>query len=144
MKNHRRGVKRKNRAITPRKADGLPLLKYERNSKKLKSSSVEKRHRFESFRNRFNALDFSVEDCSRERDAGLNEDQVQSYSDTCLRKWQDLNISTVFVKFVRDIRPKTESLAQILHFKDDIFGALATNIALHDIHSLEPLLEYDY
>ena len=56
-------------------------------------------------------------------------------------KWKELNCTTHFAQFCYQINPKITTLAQILHFKQDIIDALCEHLVVKESMCLEPLLE---
>ncbi|KAL1891217.1 U3 snoRNP protein [Ceratocystis pirilliformis] len=112
--------------------------------KKAKSSTPhQKNHRWESFTSKISKL-HSLDPIKKVRrydlDADDNAAEV-SYFSTALHKWSEMNISRSFVSFRREAMPLCETLVQILHFEDRIFGLLSRHISANDKGSLEPLLD---
>ncbi|KKA29441.1 hypothetical protein TD95_002691 [Thielaviopsis punctulata] len=112
--------------------------------KKAKPSTPhQKNHRWESFTAKISKL-HSLDPIKKIRryDLDAEDDAAEtSYFGTAVQKWAEMNISRSFVSFRRDVTPLCETLVQIIHFEDRIFGLLATHIEANDKESLEPLLD---
>ncbi|KAL7274098.1 U3 snoRNP protein [Rhizina undulata] len=70
-----------------------------------------------------------------------DEETTKSFFHNALETWVDLNLSTTFTEFSREVITLSESLPHIIHYKDKIFDALFTYIDKRDVLSLEPLLD---
>ncbi|KAL5621438.1 hypothetical protein BROUX41_006338 [Berkeleyomyces rouxiae] len=112
--------------------------------KKAKPSTPhQKNHRWESFTAKISKL-HSLDPIKKVRryDLDTEDDSAEaSYFGSALQKWSEMNISRSFVTFRREASPLCETLVQILHFEDRIFGLLAKHIGANDKESLEPLLD---
>lgn len=105
------------------------------------STPSSKKHHFESFSQRVARL--NIDPIHRTRRHDLDETNLvatESYFNVSLQKWQDINLSENFTRFLRDVRPLCESLPQILHFQDRIVDILIQYLEEKDALSLEPLL----
>ena len=98
-----------------------------------------RKHRYESFNQRVAKISIDPLRRSREFDDGPND--TTSYLQAGLAKWKDMNMSENFTKFVRELAPLCDSLAQILHHHEDVMTLLANYIEKRDASSLEPLLD---
>jgi U3 small nucleolar RNA-associated protein 20 len=70
-----------------------------------------------------------------------DEETTESFFKAALEKWVELNLSTTFTLFTREITPLSESLPIILHNQDKIFEVLYIYIDKRDALALEPLLD---
>lgn len=103
----------------------------------------EKNHRWESFTTKISKLN-SLDPLRKVRRHDLDDEDIStsaSYFRHAGIRWADLNISKNYTNFKREITPLSETLPQILHFRDKIMGLLATYISVQDKESLEPLLD---
>ena len=70
-----------------------------------------------------------------------DEETTKSFFRNAFESWVELNLSTTFSQFVREINPLCESLPLIVHNKDRIFEILHSYLAQRDVLALEPLLD---
>lgn len=98
-----------------------------------------RKHRFQSFNQRISKL--RIDPVHRSRLIDLDADATASHFRTALNRWKDLNISEDFTDFVKAVEPLCESLPQILHYEEEIMGALVSSIEKRHSLSLEPLLD---
>ncbi|KAI9658634.1 MAG: U3 snoRNP protein [Bathelium mastoideum] len=108
---------------------------------KKNSTPSSNKHHFESFSQRIAKL--NIDPVRRARHHDLDENEITattSYFKASLEEWQDLNLTGNFLSFVRDVRPLSESLPQILHYQDRIVDTLIQYVGKEDSLSLEPLL----
>ncbi|CAA18883.1 U3 snoRNP-associated protein Utp20 [Schizosaccharomyces pombe] len=75
------------------------------------------------------------------RAADLEDEDVESYFISCLRKWEDLNLSTHYVNFLRSVTPYSQSLPQIVYHQKTIFDLIVQYAREGDSLSLQPILE---
>ena len=110
--------------------------------KRLKGGTVSsKKHRFESFNQRIAKLHIDPVRRARHQDIDkANLSSTASYFGSGLEKWRDLNLSEDFVAFVQEVEPLCDSLAQIVHYHQQIMDILVKYIERRDALSLEPLL----
>ncbi|KAF6841414.1 heat repeat protein [Colletotrichum plurivorum] len=107
------------------------------------STPHQKNHRWESFSTKVAKL-HSLDPLRKVRRHDLEAEDLEattSYFRTGLQRWGELNISKGFVNLKREVLPLSESLPQILHFEEKIFGLLADAIAKQEKEALEPQLE---
>jgi U3 small nucleolar RNA-associated protein 20 len=118
-----------------------PLAKL-RNVKGGKGGTPSSRnHHFESFSQRIAVL--KIEPVRRGRNTILDAGELDggfSYFCEALAEWRDLNLSTVFARFARQVAPLCASLPQLLHHSPRILDLLVEYIETADSHSEEPLL----
>ncbi|KAJ1679300.1 U3 snoRNP protein, partial [Spiromyces aspiralis] len=97
------------------------------------------RYKFQSFRNRIEKLDVHV---ARRVVRNLDEpkDDTGSYFGEALASWIELNCTSDFTSFCREVRPITTSLAQLLYHKDTVVDAVEKHITKPGSLALEPLL----
>lgn len=107
-----------------------------------KQTSSTNTHRFEPFSKRIARL--RIDPVHRvQQNEPIQEDAElsQTYFGHSLNHWAELNLSENFTQFVREVKPLSESLPQILHHADSIFGLLLRHIGKKDMVSSEPLLD---
>ncbi|WBW71546.1 U3 snoRNP protein Utp20 [Schizosaccharomyces osmophilus] len=75
------------------------------------------------------------------RAADLEDENLESYFISCLNKWVELNLSTHFNNFFRDISPYTQSLPQLIFHQETVFSILEKYASEGNSLSLQPLLE---
>ncbi|KAJ1974184.1 U3 snoRNP protein, partial [Dimargaris xerosporica] len=97
------------------------------------------RYRFQSFKQRIDAIDINV---TRRVIRYLDEPDVQgSYFQEALQSWKELNCTTHFTHFTRAVRPFCSSLPQLLFHKKEVVDLLVRYIADADQLSIAPLLD---
>ncbi|OHW96244.1 down-regulated in metastasis domain containing protein [Colletotrichum incanum] len=107
------------------------------------STPHQKNHRWESFAAKISKLN-ALDPLRKVRRHDLDAEDLESttsYFRNGLQRWGELNISKGFNDFKRQALPVSESLAQILHFEEKIFGLLEESLAKQEKEALEPLLE---
>ncbi|GKT63187.1 HEAT repeat protein [Colletotrichum tofieldiae] len=107
------------------------------------STPHQKNHRWESFAAKISKLN-ALDPLRKVRRHDLDAEDLESttsYFRNGLQRWGELNVSKGFNDFKRQALPVSESLAQILHFEEKIFGLLEESLAKQDKEALEPLLE---
>jgi U3 small nucleolar RNA-associated protein 20 len=100
-----------------------------------------RKHYFEGFSERIAKL--KIEPVRRGRSTILDDAELDasfSYFRDSFVEWRDLNISTAFTLFARQVAPLCDSLPQVLHHSDRIFALLVEYIEKGDQNSEEPLL----
>jgi U3 small nucleolar RNA-associated protein 20 len=105
--------------------------------------SHNRNHRWETFTSKISKFN-SLHPLRKVRRHDLETEDLSattSYFQTGLQKWGELNVSTPFVSFKREVLPLSESLPQILHFEKRIMELLAKYISMQDKEALEPLLD---
>lgn len=111
-------------------------------SKRVKGGTASsKKHTFESFAQRIAKL--KIEPVRRGRSTIIDDaelDATFSYFKDALAEWRDINLSETFSTFARRVAPLCDSLPQVLHHDERIFGLLIENIEKGDKNSEEPLL----
>lgn len=101
-----------------------------------------KNHTFESFAQRIARL--KIEPVRRGRSTIIDNaelDATFSYFKDALLEWRDINLSEIFSMFARRVAPLCDSLPQVLHHDERIFGLLIEDIEKGDKNSEEPLLK---
>ena len=108
-----------------------------------KGTPHQKNHRWESFTTKISKLN-SLDPIRKVRRHDFDAEDIStstSYFKAGLDKWQELNLSEVYVDFSRHARPLCDSLPQILHHEAKIMELLCEHIEKKERYSLEPLLE---
>ena len=101
-----------------------------------------RKHRFESFNQRISKLNIDPIRRSRRQEVVADDlTEKSSFFKASLDRWRDLNLSENFTSFVREVEPICNSLAQILHNNQKLFGILVNYVEKRDSLSLEPLLD---
>ena len=101
-----------------------------------------RKYRFQSFNQRISKL--SIDPIRRSRPVefeATDSSESHSFFKAALERWKDLNLSENFGGFVKDVRPICDSLPQIIHHHEDIFGMILRHVEKRDALSLEPLLD---
>ncbi|EPX71364.1 U3 snoRNP protein Utp20 [Schizosaccharomyces octosporus yFS286] len=75
------------------------------------------------------------------RAADIEDENLESYFISCLNKWVELNLSTHFTSFLREVSPYTQSLPQLIFHQETIFSILEKYASEGNSLSLQPLLE---
>ncbi|EPY53504.1 U3 snoRNP protein Utp20 [Schizosaccharomyces cryophilus OY26] len=75
------------------------------------------------------------------RAADIEDENLESYFISCLNKWVDLNLSTHFTNFFREVSPYTQSLPQLIFHQQTVFSILEKYAGEGNSLSLQPLLE---
>ncbi|CAI6053275.1 unnamed protein product [Clonostachys chloroleuca] len=112
-------------------------------ARKHASTPHNKNHRWETFTAKIAKFN-SLQPLRKVRRHDLDTEDfasATSYFANGMQRWNELNVSKVFIDFKRQVLPLCESLAQILHFEDRIMELLAEHISIQDKESLEPLLD---
>lgn len=107
------------------------------------STPHQKNHRWESFTTKVSKL-HSLDPLRKVRRHDLDAEDLESttsYFRNGLDRWGELNISKGFSDLKRQVLPLSESLPQILHFEEKIFGYLAESLEKQEKEALEPQLE---
>ena len=122
------------------KSDGKAFGQKQKGKKGV--TVTEKNHRFESFNQRIAKIKIDPVRRSRQEDVtnGEGSGLTASYFRTALQRWKDVNLSSTFTAFVREIDPLCENLPQIVHHEDKILETVLRYIEKQDTVSLEPLL----
>ena len=75
--------------------------------------------------------------------SGVNEcksEAVESHFQEALAKWTDLNSTTYFSQFRRELKPFAQSLIQVLYHKQDIANLIVKHLSVFGSIGLEPIL----
>ncbi|KAJ1654336.1 U3 snoRNP protein, partial [Dispira simplex] len=108
-------------------------------ARELNKDGGRKRFKFQSFRKRVESVDIKV---TRRVIKYLDEPDVQgSYFQESLEAWRELNCTTHFTKFSREIQPYSNSLPQLLFHKHEVVDILKRYIRTADGLSIRPLLD---
>lgn len=68
-------------------------------------------------------------------------EECDTFFSEALQKWRELNCTLDFVAFEREVRNKVDSLAQLVHHKDEIVRILQEHLQVKDTMAYEPLLD---
>ncbi|KAK3113831.1 U3 snoRNP protein, partial [Teratosphaeriaceae sp. CCFEE 6253] len=109
--------------------------------KKRRTTTTTKNFRFQGFSERIANL--KIDPIRRrggvEGDEELTE-ETATYFGRSLSEWQDLNLSTSFTSFVKNVAPYCDSLPMVLHHQHTIMDLLVKYIEEGDALAMEPLL----
>ncbi|KAH3679500.1 hypothetical protein WICMUC_000945 [Wickerhamomyces mucosus] len=105
---------------------------------KIKTTKSSKRFTYQSFRDRVDSI--KIEPSRRLNKRAFDEAETSHFLSS-IERWKEFNRSAVFTDFFDVVEPLSQSLPQILHYKQEIFQHLVTHIEKHDSLSLQPLLE---
>ena len=120
--------------ISPGKPAGPPR-------KAKKPTATTKTFRFEPFSKRIAKLKIDpVHRLEKYRPVDEDLGLLQSHFRTAFEHWADLNQSETYRQFSRQVRPKCESLPQLLYHSDTVCESLVKAIGKRDENALEPLL----
>jgi U3 small nucleolar RNA-associated protein 20 len=114
-----------------------------KSSKKKGGTTHHKNHRWESFTTKISKLN-SLDPLKRVRRHDLDAEDLattSSYFKNGLDKWQELNLSSSFIEFSREVAPLCDSLPQILHFENRIMDLLIAHLQMKEKEAIEPLLQ---
>lgn len=103
-----------------------------------KGTQSTRQHSFQSFSQKI--ANIKIDPVRKVRRQHASEDAESSFFQKSLQSWKDLNLSTTFAEFTRELSDHSDSLPHILHYKDAIFASLSKYISKRDPLSLEPLL----
>ena len=118
-----------------------------KSSKKPKKLVKQNRHRWQSFNERLDGVQVDVlrrtgRDSERGNRSLLDEEfdeEFGSHFEAQVSKWAELNLTTDFTGFLRDVQNKMGSLALVLHNKEAIVEALLARMAVKDSLAIKPL-----
>ncbi|KAI6904556.1 putative HEAT repeat protein, partial [Hortaea werneckii] len=106
-----------------------------------KPTVTTKNHRYQSFSERIAKLKI---DPIRRRRAVEEREELSEETDTyfgrSLQEWRDLNLSTTFTTFSREVGPFCDNLPVLLHNEAKIMDLLVAYIERADALAMEPLL----
>ncbi|KAK3652729.1 U3 snoRNP protein [Elasticomyces elasticus] len=109
--------------------------------KRRRTTTTTKNFRFQGFTERIANL--KIDPIRRRRgiegDEELTE-ETATYFGRSLSEWRDLNLSTTFTYFIKDVAPLCDSLPMVLHNQHTIMDLLVTYIEKADALAMEPLL----
>ncbi|EEB05376.2 U3 snoRNP protein Utp20 [Schizosaccharomyces japonicus yFS275] len=97
-------------------------------------------HVFLPFSKRVESLKIDVAHKIKRPDE-IADESISSFTLACLRRWEDLNLSTNFVEFSRALTPLVQSLPQILFHQKDIFEVIKEYALKGNALSVQPILE---
>jgi U3 small nucleolar RNA-associated protein 20 len=66
----------------------------------------------------------------------------ECYFKDSIKKWKELNGTSHFSAFLKDIRPFAQSLPQVLYHKQSVVSTLIHHLSVNDTLAYEPLLKY--
>ncbi|KAF2687676.1 HEAT repeat protein-like protein [Lentithecium fluviatile CBS 122367] len=118
-----------------------PVVKLRAPKKTKGGTPSSRRHHFEGFSERIAKL--KIEPVRRGRSTILDDAELNaafSFFRDSFVEWRELNLSTAFTAFARQVAPLCDSLPQVLHHSDRILALLVEYIEKGDKHSEEPLL----
>ncbi|TPX64406.1 hypothetical protein SpCBS45565_g05899 [Spizellomyces sp. 'palustris'] len=107
--------------------------------KELNTTDGSNRFRFQSFHDRIKTVKIDV--AHRVRQHGPIEDEDGSFFKDALDRWVEVNCTGHFNSFVRDVRPLSMSLVQILYHKDAMMTLIMRHLQIPDSLAYEPILE---
>ena len=105
--------------------------------------STKNKHRFESFSSQIAKL-HSLDHVKKVRRHDLETEDLcasTSYFRNAMERWTELNLTTEFTSFRREVLRLCDSLPQILLHQDAIMDLLEKYISMEEKESLEPLLD---
>ncbi|KAI7239213.1 putative HEAT repeat protein [Hortaea werneckii] len=106
-----------------------------------KPTVTTKNHRYQSFSERIAKLKI---DPIRRRRAVEEREELSEETDTyfgrSLQEWRDLNLSTTFTNFSREVGPFCDNLPVLIHNETKIMDLLVAYIERADALAMEPLL----
>ncbi|KAK0895105.1 U3 snoRNP protein [Friedmanniomyces endolithicus] len=109
--------------------------------KRRRTTATTRKFRFQGFAERIANL--KIDPIRRRR--GIEGDEelttdTATYLGRSLSEWRDLNLSTTFTLFIKDVAPYCDSLPMVLHNQDTIMDLLVAYIEQSDALAMEPLL----
>ncbi|ODQ49990.1 hypothetical protein SAICODRAFT_73741 [Saitoella complicata NRRL Y-17804] len=104
-----------------------------------KNTQTTKRHRFKPFSKRVEGVKIDV--YHRVNRQVQHEEAEECFFKTALESWTELNLTTTFTQFLREVRPLSNTLVQVLYHKEKIFELLEGFLKKGDELALEPLLD---
>ncbi|KNC97022.1 uncharacterized protein SPPG_07836 [Spizellomyces punctatus DAOM BR117] len=107
--------------------------------KELNTTDGSNRFRFQSFHDRIKTVKIDV--AHRVRQHGPIEDEDGSFFKDALDRWVEVNCTGHFTSFVRDVRPLSMSLVQILYHKDAMMTLIMRHLQIFDSLAYEPILD---
>lgn len=96
-------------------------------------------HRFKGFFERISAIKIDVTH-RIQRSSETPEDEDTFFCEA-LAKWTELNCTLHFQEFSSEVRKYVQSLAQLVHHKNEVIERLKTNLQVNGSLALEPLLD---
>ncbi|KAJ3024120.1 U3 snoRNP protein [Thoreauomyces humboldtii] len=108
--------------------------------KGLNTTEGTNRFRYQSFRERVKSVKIDVTHRVVQHYEKVEEEDGSYFVDGIAR-WQDLNCTGHFTQFLRDVRPLSSSLVQLLHHKDTIVRIILRHIEVENSLAWEPLLD---
>ncbi|KAK0893461.1 U3 snoRNP protein [Friedmanniomyces endolithicus] len=109
--------------------------------KRRRTTATSKKFRFQGFAERIANL--KIDPIRRRRGIEGDEElttETVTYLGRSLSEWRDLNLSTTFTLFIKDMAPYCDSLPMVLHNQDTIMDLLVAYIGKSDALAMEPLL----
>ncbi|KAI9002646.1 armadillo-type protein [Gaertneriomyces semiglobifer] len=107
--------------------------------KRLNTTEGNNRFRFQSFRERVKTVNIDVVHRITRQDEP--EEEQFSYFKDGIDKWTELNCTAHFSLFLRDVKPYSQSLVQVLYHKAKIVPILIEHFATPGSLAYEPLLD---
>ncbi|KAK4539320.1 hypothetical protein LTR36_000782 [Oleoguttula mirabilis] len=105
------------------------------------TTATTRNHRYQSFSERIAKL--KIDPIRRRRNEEGREElaeEAETYFGRSLLEWKDLNMSSTFAAFAKDVSPYCDSLPVVLHNEDKIMDLLVTYIEKADALAMEPFL----
>ncbi|TKA83685.1 hypothetical protein B0A55_00310 [Friedmanniomyces simplex] len=109
--------------------------------KRRRTTATTKNFRFQGFTERIANL--KIDPIRRRRGVEGDEElteETATYLGRSLSEWRDLNLSTTFTLFLKDVAAYCDSLPMVLHNQNAIMDLLVTYIEKADALAMEPLL----
>lgn len=99
---------------------------------------LDRPHVFKSFKQRIDSIKIEP---NRNLLVRAHDYVETSHFLASLQYWKEVNLSGTFSDFLLEVEPLAQTLPQILHHHDKIFGLLQVSISKLDVNSLQPLLD---
>ncbi|CAG8442214.1 6253_t:CDS:10 [Scutellospora calospora] len=107
-------------------------------TKELNTGGGKNRYKYQSF----NVLVENVKiDITHTATKEQDPEGFGSFFNESLKSWKELNLSTHFVIFVREVSEYCQSLPQLIYHKEKIIQILEKHLQVEDSLALEPLLD---
>ncbi|KAI9595434.1 armadillo-type protein [Syncephalis fuscata] len=107
-------------------------------AKELNKGEGSRRFKFQTFKTRIDSVKLNV--VHRVHQVQDTPEESDSFFRESLEEWKDLNLTTAFRQFTKQVEPYTISLAQLLYHKEKIVDLLEQFIDADDGLALEPFL----
>lgn len=77
-----------------------------------------------------------------ERTASELGEESDTFCKEALDKWIELHCTVHFQDFLKEVRPLVQTLAQLIHHKNQIISVLMKHLLIQETLALEPLLDF--